>query len=137
MAGKEQVVGLRKRGASQSHSMDGKEVLAANAPENVLSSSVPANNAPEVSSSNAPEILHEPRDFLPQLAPGLGLETNYEGIELDVPDKEEIPAEPKSRFSKRRKIWTSVVFASLLLAAIIAGAVNGTEAVRKSRYMEN
>ena len=134
MASKERTFGLRKRGDdSQSHSMNEKEVCASEAPENVLSSSILANNAPEIYSSNAPETLHEPLDLPPEMAVGLGLETNFEGIELDVLSEHGVPVEPKRRFSKRTKIWTGIFVASIIIAAIISGAIGGIVASRNSR----
>ncbi len=103
------------------------------APESVLHSSLTGNDAPEVFSTNAPEILHGPHEFPPEIAPGSGLEINYDGLEHVVPTKEDGPVETKRRFSKAIKLWAGLVISIVIVAAIIGGAVGGTVQSHKSR----
>lgn len=109
------------------------EVHSSGAPEGILHSSHPGNNAPEVYSSNAPEVLHGPQDFPPEIAPGAGLEANYEGLEHAIPGKEDAPIETKPRFSKAMKLWAGLAIGIIIIAAIVAGAVGGTVGNRKPR----
>ena len=109
------------------------EVHSSGAPESILHSSLPGNNAPEVYSSNAPEVLHGPQDFPPEIAPGGGLEANHEGLEHVIASKEDAPIETKPRFSKATKLWAGLAIGIIIIAAIIAGAVGGTVGNRKSR----
>ncbi|CAD6591448.1 MAG: hypothetical protein ASARMPREDX12_005172 [Alectoria sarmentosa] len=112
------------------------EVHSSGAPESILHSSLPGNNAPEVYSSNAPEVLHGPQDFPLEIAPGGGLEANHEGLEHAIASKEDAPIETKPRFSKAIKLWAGLAIGIIIIAAIIAGAVGGTVGNRKSSHSD-
>lgn len=109
------------------------EVKSSDAPESVIQSSSPEHNAPEVYSSNAPEALHRPQDYPPEIAPGSGIETNYDGLEHVVLSKEveSLPTPPK--FSKATKLWAGIAIALVVVAAVIGGAVGGTLERHKSK----
>ncbi len=109
------------------------EVYSSGAPESVLHASLPANNAPEVYSSNAPELLYGPRDFPPEILPGSGLETTYDGLEHAGPSKEDRSSEAQPRFFKTTRLWAGVVIGIIILAAIIAGAIGGSIGRHRSK----
>ena len=83
-------------------------------------------------SSNAPEAAHGPQDFPLEIAPGTELETQYEGSEQVVPNKD-LPIENSTKFSMTTKVWAGLVVSIIIVAAIIAGAVGGTLGSRHSR----
>ena len=101
-------------------------------PQSIWHASIPGNNAPEVCSSNAPEAVYGPRDFPPEVAPGTGLETNYEGLEQVIPN-EESAIENSTKLSKTTKVWAGLVIGIIIVAAMVAGAVGGTLGRRRSR----